>query len=139
MCGARKWHNFPQEKMLAKVHKLNRLIPDNNQTGISDTIHIDENITVEFVSIMFDAPDHPRLGDLEVTLVSPEGTSSVLAQMHNEMFASYFRYRHWNFGTRRCLNESSAGDWKLIVKDLRADGNGTVASWGLKIYGHAQP
>ncbi|MBW2142080.1 MAG: proprotein convertase P-domain-containing protein, partial [Deltaproteobacteria bacterium] len=52
-------------------------IPDNDSTGVSDTITVSDNVLVEFIEIFFTS-DHRRWGDLEITLTSPEGTESVL-------------------------------------------------------------
>lgn len=133
---ALNWKNVPEEKIIEKLKDVNISIPDNNDTGVSSSINIEQNISIEFIDIYFNANDHQRLGDLEITLMSPYGTKSILAEKHGEAFEGSFRYNNWRFGTMRHLNEYSEGEWKLIVKDLREDNNGTFISWGLKFYGH---
>ncbi|MCB4744656.1 MAG: proprotein convertase P-domain-containing protein, partial [Sulfurovum sp.] len=98
--------------------------------------NIEKNISIEFIDIYFNTNDHQKLGDLEITLISPYGTKSILAQRHEEAFEGIFKYNNWRFGTMRHLNEYSKGEWKLQVKDLREGNSGTFISWGLKIYGH---
>jgi subtilisin-like proprotein convertase family protein len=115
----------------------NLSIPDNNSTGITDTITISDNVIVEFVEIYFSAADHSYWGDLEITLVSPDGTESILAESHTS--GSGYTYDNWRFGSVRHFGESSLGTWTLKVKDLEADDTGNFQSWTLKIYGTAGP
>ncbi len=107
------------------------LIPDNNPTGVSDTISISYDISAEFVEVYFTAA-HSYWGDLEITLTSPEGTESILAEAHISGNGSY---DNWRFGSVRHFGESSRGDWTLKVKDLQAGDVGTLESWTVKIYG----
>jgi len=131
-----KWDNLAEEKFIESSSDVNISIPDNNDNGINNVISIEENISIEFIDIYFNASDHEKLGDLEITLISPYGTKSILAQKHAEAFEGNFRYNNWRFGTMRHLNEYSKGNWILQVKDLREGNKGTFISWGLKFYGH---
>jgi len=115
---------------------VNINIPDNDVAGISTQISFEKNITIEFIDIYFDAPEHPKLGDLEIVLTSPSGTKSILAEQHSQLFEGYFRYNNWRFGSFRHLEEESRGTWKLTVKDKSQDNTGTLKSWRIKIYGH---
>lgn len=133
---ALKWNNFGKKIIVEKSHKVDIKIPDNDSQGLEDTITIDKDIYIEFVDIFFDAHDHKSLGDLEIILTSPQGTKSILAEKHAELFDGYFRYKNWRFGTFRLLNEKSKGTWKLAVEDKREENEGTFSSWGIKIYGH---
>lgn len=133
---ALNWVNISQEKIIEKLQDVNISIPDNNSIGISSIIGIEQNMSIEFIDIYFDSKDHDRLGDLEITLVSPQGTISILSEKHSEAFEGSFRYSNWRFGSMRHLNENTKGDWKLYVKDLKEDNNGTFISWSLKFYGH---
>jgi len=130
------WKNVSKEIMIKRHKIVNKEIPDNDQIGIESHIDIDENISIEFVDVFFDAPSHNRIGDLEVVLVSPSGTKSILAVRHHENFEGYFRYKNWRFGTVRNMGEGSKGCWKLIVKDLVSGKTGVLKAWELRIYGH---
>lgn len=133
---AESWVNYSSEIIIEKESEINLDIPDNDQTGISVQIDVEENIIIEFIDVFFNAPEHPRLGDLEIVLISPSGTKSVLAEQHSQLFEGYFRYNNWRFGSFRYLEENSKGIWKLIVKDKSQEGVGILKSWGLKVYGH---
>lgn len=128
------WTRIPEEKSIELQSVVGTVIPDNDLTGISNEIYVPDDITVEFVDIYFDAPDHSRLGDLEVVLISPTGTRSVLSERHNQTF-EVFRYKNWRFGSIRQLGEFSKGTWRLEVRDKRAGEVGTWKGWRVKIHG----
>lgn len=106
-------------------------IPDNNATGISATIPVGANLTVERVQVVINAP-HPRIGDLRVTLTSPSGTTSLLADVRFDTTPGYTDHvytsvRHWD--------ELAHGLWSLTIADAAAGNTGSFGSWQLKIYG----
>lgn len=109
-------------------------IPDNSLTGASSSLHIDDDFIVEHVDVWFSASDHPRWGDLEVTLTSPSGTASTLSQLHES--DSAYTYDNWRFGSVRHLGERSSGTWTLTVRDRLSGMTGTFQNWKLEIYGH---
>ena len=130
-----RWAGLPPSESIEGSGSVNQPIPANNLNGLESTVSIVESLTVEFVDVVFDAPDHARIGDLEVTLTSPSGTKSVLAERHNQVFGT-FRYAGWRFGTLRHLGEAAAGSWRLSVQDLRAGEVGAWKSWRLVVHGH---
>ncbi|MFM5946645.1 MAG: proprotein convertase P-domain-containing protein, partial [Dolichospermum sp.] len=83
--------------------------------------------------VVFDAA-HTYRGDLVVTLTSPSGTISLLAEVHND---SNDNYSSWVFTTKRAWDESSLGNWTLKVADQGAEDVGTWGSWKLNIFGTA--
>ncbi len=128
------WAPIAQEKNIEFEAIVDTPIPDNDVSGITHELNVPDDITVEFVDIFFNTPDHPRLGDLEVILISPSGTRSILSERHNQTF-EVFRYYNWRFGSIRHLGESSKGSWKLEVRDKRIGEVGTWKSWKMKIHG----
>ena len=114
-------------------------IPDNNVTGVSDTINVaSSGITnIEFIEITFSATNHTYSGDLEITLTSPAGTTVVsrLAELHACAGDVCTAYNGWVFGSARHLGEVANGNWTLTVKDLATLDTGTFQSWSLKFYG----
>lgn len=131
----------------------NVAIPDATSVGdavtpgasVTNTISVASSpiLMIEFVEITFSAADHPYAGDLEVTLTSPAGTVSRLAETHACMDTSTppvvaactSPYDGWVFGSSAHLDESPVGDWTLTVTDRGAGDAGTFQSWGLKFYG----
>ncbi|MGJ3246044.1 MAG: S8 family peptidase [Elainellaceae cyanobacterium] len=108
-------------------------IPDNRLTGIRSTVAIAKDITVEWAEVVFDAT-HPIRGDLKVTLTSPDGTESILADIHSD---SNDDFESWTLTSARHWGESSAGNWTLTVADGFAGEIGTWDSWQLNLYGTA--
>jgi len=133
---AKSWINAGEEKVLSAERQLNLPIPDNDPQGIADAIDIDSDLKVEFVEVVFNAPDHTRIGDLEVILTSPSGTQSILAEKHTQLF-EVFRYNNWRFGSARHLGENARGAWRLSVVDHAGHETGTLVSWELRVYGYA--
>lgn len=132
---ALNWKNLPAGRSIALEKNVGVTIPDNEANGIISTINVIDDISVEFVDIYFDAPDHPKVGDLEIILISPAGTKSILSELHNQTLG-VFRYNNWRFGSIRHLGESSRGDWKLFVNDKRKDNVGTFIKWKLEVHGY---
>ncbi len=116
------------------ISRPNLPIPDNNTTGVSDTILITNSITVESVDIFFTAADHLRWGDLEITLISPRGTESILAEKHSTGII-LTTYDGWRFGSVRHFGEASEGTWTLRIRDLRPSFTGTFEQWTLRLHG----
>ncbi len=130
-------------------------IPDDNSTGVSDTITIngDNDIAaIEYVEVVFHAPDHSHFHELSIELHHfPQGatvaTSSILAEKIDATDQSHHdpdmntetndtrTYDHWTFGSVRHYKEKASGDWILTVKDMAAGTVGTWESWSLKLYG----
>lgn len=140
---ATTWTPVGQEESVSASASPGTPIPDNNTTGVSSTVSIPDTLAVEYVDVYFSAPvlDSPYewWDDLEVTLTSPSGTKSVLA---NAWFsgASYgYTYDNWRFGSTRHLQESSKGNWTLTVKDLAPDDTFTFDSWRLVVWGTGEP
>jgi kexin len=101
--------------------------------GVSDTIIIADDVKIEFVEVYFTAANHTYWGDLEITLLSPEGTESILSEEH--LCDNTFTYDNWRFGSVRHFGESSQGDWTITVRDLFEEDLGTLQSWSINIYG----
>lgn len=106
-------------------------IPDNTAGGVSDSVALTGNMIVESVEVVFSAT-HTYRGDLRVTLTSPSGTQSVLADEHND---GTNNYSSWTFTSARHWGELSAGTWTLRVEDLASIDTGTFTSWRLVLHG----
>ncbi|OKH29771.1 hypothetical protein NIES2119_31995 [[Phormidium ambiguum] IAM M-71] len=106
-------------------------IPDNNSTGTTSTASITDDIKIEWAEVVFDA-DHTARGDLEVVLISPNGTESILAEQRPDLGDNY---DNWVFTSARHWDESSVGNWTLKVTDKATGNTGTWNSWKLNLYG----
>ncbi len=140
---ALEWQQIGTEVMLTSGEReVNKAIPNGGST-LEQSFTFTEDITVESVEVMFDA-DHELRGDLEVVLISPDGTESVLADSHtdvNDLDGSgeptgIDQYRSWMFTSMRHWGESSRGEWKLQVRDEKGnDVQGDWNKWKLNLYG----
>jgi subtilisin-like proprotein convertase family protein len=140
---AETWTNVAAESKIADaVHAALALaIPHNNISGVSDDIVVGAehtNFKIEHVEVEFSAT-HPRRGDLEITLTSPNGTVSRLATPRPG--DSTANFTQWKFRSVRHWGETAGGRWTLKVVDTAsgAGSNGTFTSWTLRIYGESGP
>jgi kexin len=147
--AARTWANLPPYKIASGTQQVNLAIPDNNATGVTGSIAIaDSGIrNIEWVDVFFNAKDHPYSADLEIVLVAPGGTRSILAETHlclensttgqsPQSAETCAPYNVWRFGVGRHLDEPADGTWRLEVKDKNAVDTGTFIDWTIAIYGH---
>ncbi|MBN16564.1 MAG: hypothetical protein CMB37_00170 [Euryarchaeota archaeon] len=100
---------------------IDTAIPDKPSPGISDTVTITDALLVEHVEVYVDI-EHVFRGDLVITLTSPSGTESTLAQKQDDSNNDY----NWMFSTVHNWDEYSTGNWTLSVVD---DGNGDTGTW----------
>ncbi|MFK7819508.1 MAG: S8 family serine peptidase [Planctomycetaceae bacterium] len=106
-------------------------IPDDNASGASFTITVDELIQTEYIDVTLNAT-HDSRDDLEITLTSPDGTVSVLAENRNtDNTADY----NWTFTTARHWGELTEGDWTVTLRDLTAGDTGVFESVELEFFG----
>ena len=78
--------------------------------------------------------DHPRRGDLRITLLSPQGTRSVLQQLNLDDTAGP---TDWTYYSTHHFGESSAGAWTVFISDEEPLNTGNVQSIQLIIDGVA--
>ncbi len=111
-------------------------IPDNNITGIVDTILLngDPGNTVASVSVHVEIK-HSQRGDLRVSLRSPAGQEIVL---HNRSGgkADDLRTTFTATTTPALLDlkgSPAAGGWMLFVSDLAAKHLGTLEKWSIEV------
>ncbi|RJU88420.1 MAG: hypothetical protein DWC02_01615 [Candidatus Poseidoniales archaeon] len=104
---------------------VSQSIPDNApSTPVVSSHVVAESLIVESVEVIFDA-DHTYRSDLDVTLISPDGTESELVNYFANR-DSGDDYNEWLFSSVQHWGEVSAGTWTLEVYD---DGNQDVGTW----------
>jgi subtilisin family serine protease len=135
---AATWTNLStQLSQNATQSGLSVAIPENTATGITRTFNLTgPDLRVEHVTVKVDI-SHASRGNLDITLTSPSGMVSRLAEVHTD---SNDNYTNWTFMTVRNWGESSTGPWTLKVADVSASGNlngGTLNSAELTVFGSA--
>lgn len=119
-----------------------RVIPDDDATGISDTLTVASSgiAKLDFVEVQVTIT-HPRSGDLSLVLSHGGGGSSVFmvphacdtdSSTHLEACTDVAAYV---FGSVRHLDEPGDGAWTLTVRDRQAGHTGTLAQWKLTLHG----
>ena len=131
-------------------------IPDNNATGITSTLNIsNENaLVITDINVTINAT-HPWVGDLTLTLTSPNGTIVTLVSSRNDPGLNYTNTVFDDAATNTiatgsapysgqfkpesnlsALNsEFSNGNWVLKVVDSGPADIGSLDSWSLGICG----
>jgi len=127
---ARTWQNLSPQVSITQNLDVNQDIPENG--WLETSINIGVSFTVEHATVRFVAT-HPRRGDLVIQLVSPSGTTSILAERHSDSNANY----DWTFGSIFNWGENSQGQWKLRVNDAQSGRTGSLTNWELTLFGHS--
>ena len=140
---AKSWIGVPQTVAntvdVLGSKTVNLAIPDKNAAGISSAIDITATIVVERVDVTVNIT-HPYIGDLEVTLISPTGTTSYL--MYRPSLGNLTAYGstqndvHFTFDTVLDWGEVATGKWTLNVRDLQGSDVGTFVDWSIDLIGH---
>ena len=142
------WQNLPVESSSRLYQKIvQRIIPDDDNSGISSEIVVDENMSVEHVDVWITTRD-PKDGegdpslqhrrtcydDLRVEIISPSGTRVVLDQ--DQISQQCGNLNNWHYGTHLFMGEKGAGKWRLRILDTYADYQGVWQKWSLQLFGH---
>jgi subtilisin-like proprotein convertase family protein len=100
-----------------------------------------ENIDVMKVRVDVTLP-HTRSSDLQIILISPSGTQSVLVDhidfgTGTNTDAHGYTGINFTFTSNAFMYESAVGNWTLRVIDTVTGSTGTLSSWGLTFVGDA--
>jgi len=130
---ASTWTNLVAQTSTSSAQTaLSVAIPDNNATGITRSFDLSaSNLRVEQVTLTLSAT-HISRGQLAVTLTSPSGMVSRLAERHAD---TGDHYSAWTFSSVRCWGENSQGIWTLRVSDLTSGTTGTLTAASLTVHG----
>ncbi len=130
---AQDWQTVGDERLARSgVVVLNQAIPDNDPTGLTQTVEIDESFRVESVELVLNIPG-TFVGDLDVRITSPSGTQTIFAQQRDGDFND--GYIDWIFTSTRHWGEDAAGVWTIRVSD-RAEGDlHTWQDFELRVFG----
>jgi subtilisin-like proprotein convertase family protein len=111
-------------------------IPDNNATGVSSTLAYAQSGTVASVKVKVGIT-HTYQGDLQVTLIGPDGTSVILHNMTggatDNINPEYPDLTAPAGSLNAFVGKNLNGNWTLKVADLAAADVGTLNSWTLSL------
>ena len=133
---ATNWSNLRAATVVSLLQtNLNLPVPDNDANGVSLYFTVtNSGFRVEHAALTTTLP-HPRFGDLAITLVSPSGTQSRLAEPHGSSGAGY---NGWTFTSVRHWGEQAQGIWTVRIADLAPGNFGTLNALRLDLHG-SQP
>ena len=122
-------------QVIEKVISPNLAIPDNNREGISSSIQIEQEGTIDSIESITVNISHSYRGDLLVSLISPDRTTIALHQGQgggaDNLIETY------DLGTTPALQQlvgkGVRGQWVLKAIDRWSQDTGTLNNWGLKI------
>ncbi len=95
------------------------------------TNHVDTPLLVEHVEVRLKT-DHPRRGDLRITVTSPAGTRSVLQNVNDDFTSGPY---DWTYMSTHHFYESSQGVWTIQISDENQFAFGNVLYSELIIHG----
>lgn len=141
---AKTWTGTPQTVAntveVIATQSANLAIPDASRTGVSSAINVTSDMVVERVDVGINIT-HPFIGDLQVKLTSPSGTTSYLLQRPADGALSAFdsgqQDLHFTLDTVLNWGETATGKWTINVADLGAKDTGVFVDWTLDLIGHA--
>ncbi|WP_076410488.1 S8 family peptidase [Shewanella sp. UCD-KL12] len=139
---------------------VNVAVPDVDPNGGMTSQEVDlDDFVIEGVEVILTI-DHPRVTDLAIELISPEGTRSVLMTPRNGMYGQSFGgdgYVNKLLSSTHFYGEEAEGDWTLKVVDTGGEGDGDfvfypvenvspanntspgiINNWSLRFIGHEE-
>jgi len=128
---AANWINLGPQKSQTVSTTVPLSIAPGATENRTFTVNSDD-LRLEHVTLRLTIEDIKK-GDLEITLTSPDGTTSVFCEPHSDIFNNF---TNWAFMTVRNWGESSNGVWTLSITNHNANaivGNLTDAE--LMVYG----
>jgi subtilisin-like proprotein convertase family protein len=114
----------------------NAAIPDNDMAGITDTIDVAAAGKVKDIKVRIDLR-HTYVGDLDVKLIAPDGTSVKLhargGSDADDLVGTYGTDLVATDDLRSLVGKNVTGAWKLQVIDLAGQDVGNLREWALDI------
>jgi subtilisin-like proprotein convertase family protein len=140
---AATWEGTPRTSAnvvdVVKSQTVGAAIPDNTGKAVYGDIDIDSDVVVERVDVTVNVT-HPVIGDLEIALTSPDGTTSYLMYRPSQgalsAVGSTQHDIHFTFDAVLDWGEAARGRWSLAVMDRETGNVGTFDNWTIDIIGH---
>tara|TARA_Y100001935_G_scaffold74750_2_gene62388 strand:+ start:709 stop:4278 length:3570 start_codon:yes stop_codon:yes gene_type:complete len=128
---ASNWSSLSPESNLTYFPNISPLSIYDTDDWVETDITVSEGIKIESLDIIVDVT-HPSRGELDIELVSPHDTVSVLRSSNDDTGSDI---QDWSFGSVLHWGELSNGTWTLRVKDSSPGNSGTLNSWSLILHG----
>lgn len=133
---AESWQNLGPLVEHERSQSPGLAIPDNSTTGLRVDFDFSDvtDLRVEHVTVRLNAP-HSYRGDLQIRLISPQGTVSTLASRTGADDGQ--DYENWTFSSVRHWGEAARGTWTLDCQDLARGDTGALLSATVTLFGSA--
>jgi subtilisin family serine protease len=139
------WNILPAETSVTRsltAPLIPGSIPDNGTMTRPFDFSGSPNLRIERIEVVAKIT-HAHRSDLEITLISPSGKRSVLAQRHPRpgpfSFDDDIDYDEngvgWTFTTTHHWGENSEGTWTLQIRDRVSGSSGSLELARVNIYG----
>ncbi|TAN58171.1 MAG: hypothetical protein EPN20_16635, partial [Magnetospirillum sp.] len=129
---------FTNEAGASYAVSQSQAIPDLGE--IVQSVSVPAGLDIEHVELYVDI-GHASVRDLAITLVSPDGTESLLLDRPDrdpvDIYGTDSGVLRFTFSSTRHWGETGAGTWTLKVRDLVGGNVGTLNAWRLTLYGDA--
>ena len=124
-----------QDKSYDSVFTAPVAIPDNNASGVTRTLEVTEELTVENLFVQL-AIEHPNTSEVGIEITSPQGTRSILLNIRSAVKTGLNAVGGVVFGSNAFYGEKSKGTWTLRVLDSCPENTGTLNLFKLRILGY---
>ena len=128
---ATNWSNLMPESNVTYGPTTTPLPITEEGGWVESQFTVTDNISIESVSIMVTI-SHSNRGDIDIELISPAGTISVLKSSNGDTGDDI---QDWIYSSVHHWGESSEGNWTLRLKDSSPGVVGTLDSWSLTLHG----
>jgi len=126
----------PQPGKVIQASRPNLTVPDNDPTGITDTISVTTSGAIKDIKVKLELR-HSYVGDLDVKLIAPNGTEVKLhargGRNASDLVGTYGADLRAVDDMKKLVGTDVKGDWKIKVVDLAGQDVGTLNEWSLDI------
>ena len=111
---------------------LSLAIPDHSATGVTATMNVASNLTIEAVQMRVTTDG--CAGDIGLELTSPSGTKSIVMNINSRIIDGAIQ--NHTFLSNAFYGEHAAGTWTLKALDGFVGCTAHLTNWKLNIAGH---
>jgi subtilisin-like proprotein convertase family protein len=112
---------------------VNLEVPDNDTNGVSKTFDVNLDKVIKNIKVNLKAT-HDYVGDLQVKLKSPDGTTSILHDRAGGSGANLDVTLTGSTALSGLIGKNADGIWTLEARDLAASDTGTINALSIEIF-----
>ncbi|NUM34125.1 MAG: proprotein convertase P-domain-containing protein [Candidatus Brocadiae bacterium] len=119
------------EKVFEKNLSSPLPIPDNNASGVQDTLKVQDSFLIAKLDVYLDI-NHTYVGD--VTVILTHVASGKKHVVREKVGGGADNVVGWQGANTTFKKLDSKGDWTLLVKDTASSDTGALNGWKIKVY-----